>query len=39
VLDKGEERTVEFKVRPPINAEEKRYSGRVFIVRLPWTPW
>jgi hypothetical protein len=39
VLDKGEERTVEFKVRPPINAEEKRYSGRIFIVRLPWTPW
>ena len=36
VLDKGEERTVEFKVRAPINAQEKRYSGRVFIVRLPW---
>jgi hypothetical protein len=39
VLDKGEERTVEFTVRPPINAGEKRYSGRVFIVRMPWTPW
>jgi hypothetical protein len=39
VLDKGEERTVEFKVRPPANAGEKRYSGRVFIVRMPWTPW
>jgi hypothetical protein len=39
VLDKGEERTVSFKVSPPVNAEGKRYSGRVFIVRLPWTPW
>lgn len=39
VLDKDEERTVEFKVRAPINAEENRYSGRVFIVRMPWTPW
>jgi hypothetical protein len=39
VLEKGDERTVEFKVRPPMNAEAKRYSGRVFIVRMPWTPW
>jgi hypothetical protein len=39
VLDKGEERTVEFKVHPAMNAEQKRYSGHVFIVRMPWTPW
>jgi hypothetical protein len=28
----------EYKVCAPINAEEKRYTGRVFIVRMPWMP-
>jgi hypothetical protein len=35
-LSPGEQRTVNFSVRAPENAPEKRYSGRVFIVRLPW---
>lgn len=39
-LSPGEERTVDFSVRSPDNAPAKRYSGRVFIVRLPWWwPW
>lgn len=39
-LSPGEERTVDFSVRSPQNAPAERYSGRVFIVRLPWWwPW
>jgi hypothetical protein len=35
-LEPGNEKTVEFKVRPPAGAEAKRYSGRVLVVRVPW---
>jgi hypothetical protein len=32
----GEQHTVDFSVQAPSNANLKRYSGRVFVVRLPW---
>ncbi len=38
-LDGGETRDVEFTLVVPPNAEPKKYSGRVMIVRMPWPPW
>jgi len=35
-LSPGEQRNVDFAVGAPANANLKRYSGRVFVVRLPW---
>jgi len=35
-LSPGEERNVDFSVKAPANAELKRYSGRAWVVRLPW---
>jgi len=35
-LSPGEQRNVGFAVQAPSNANLKRYSGRVFVVRLPW---
>ena len=35
-MSPGEERNVEFSVQAPSNADPKRYSGRVWVVRLPW---
>lgn len=43
VLDPGEEKEVTFRVEPPpsaLSGEEKAYSGKVIVVRIPWwTPW
>jgi hypothetical protein len=44
-LDPGDEKEVTFDVTPPRSAlaqgdEEKEYSGRVIVLRVPWwTPW
>ena len=35
-LSPGEQRNVDFAVQAPANANLKRYSGRVFVLRLPW---
>ncbi len=35
-LEPGETKTVGFTARIPKNAEPKRYSGDVYLVRLPW---
>jgi hypothetical protein len=35
-LSPGEQRNVGFSVGAPANANLKRYSGRVFVLRLPW---
>lgn len=35
-MEPGEEHNIDFNVQAPTNANPKRYSGRVFVVRLPW---
>jgi hypothetical protein len=35
-MSPGETRNMEFSVQAPSNADAKRYSGRVWVVRLPW---
>ncbi len=32
----GDERTLTFEASIPISAPQKKYTGRVFVVRLPW---
>ncbi len=32
----GEKRTLTFEASIPISAPQKKYTGRVFVVRLPW---
>ena len=43
VIDPGDEREITFRVEPPpsaLSGEEKAYSGKVIVVRIPWwTPW
>jgi hypothetical protein len=39
VLDPGETKTVEFVTVVPGSAEAKKYTGKVYVVRMPWFPW
>ena len=39
VLDSGETKHVELAAGIPGTAEQKRYSGKVYIFKIPWLPW
>lgn len=39
IMDPNETRRVQFDIAPPFNAEIKKHTGRVVIVRTPWLPW
>jgi hypothetical protein len=38
-LERGETRNVDFTLFVPPNAEPRKYSGRVLVLRAPWSPW
>ncbi len=39
LLDPGDTRVVEFSAGIPRTTEPKRYTGKVYIFKLPWSPW
>lgn len=38
-LDRGETKNVDFTLILPPNAAPGKYSGRVLVLRVPWSPW
>ena len=39
-LDPGDDREITFTLEPPPSASQKKYSGKVIVIRAPWwTPW
>ncbi len=39
LLDSGDTKVVEFSVGIPITAAPQRYTGKVYIFKIPWSPW
>ena len=38
-MDPNETRRIAFHIAVPSNAETRKHSGRVVIIRTPWLPW